>query len=210
MSNKPKRHTTTQHKSGKPRRHTTTQRKSGKPKTHAASKKPLTKKQKIEMAKLVSELKKNIKIRGVKNKTQTKKVPTKKKMTKKIINILKDVMVKSKTPPKIQDKTCTNFCKNVFIPEKERVEKKASKHYEPIEVLRKKKDKFDHEEADYLENMYLRSCNDIYCQKKCNNKDKTSWVKTIEKKRKERLMEQGAISGCRDLVKEFPDYYENI
>jgi hypothetical protein len=106
------------------------------------------------------------------------------------------------------NKTCKKFCKNVFLPEKERVEKKFSKYYEPIAVLRKKKDKFDNEFADILEDEYLKSCNDVYCQKKCKNKKK--WVKSFTQKRKTKLEKQGAMSGCRDLIKEFPDYYENI
>ena len=105
-------------------------------------------------------------------------------------------------------KTCKKFCREVFLPERERVEKKFSKYYEPIEVLRKKKDNFDRELADTLENMYLKSCNDIYCQRKCKNKKK--WVKSISKERKKKLEKQGAMSGCRDLIQEFPDYYKNI
>jgi hypothetical protein len=34
-------------------------------------------------------------------------------------------------------------------------------------------------------------------------------VKIIYKKRKKNLIQQGAISGCRDLIKEFPEYYKN-
>ena len=56
--------------------------------------------------------------------------------------------------------------------------------------------------------MYLKSCDDIYCQKKCKNKK--SWVKSFNDKRKTKLMKQGAISGCRDLIEEYPDYYKNI
>ena len=107
-----------------------------------------------------------------------------------------------------KNKTCKKFCRKFFLPEKERVEKKFSKYYEPIEVLRKKKDSFDRELADILEDAYLKSCNDIYCQRKCNNKKK--WVKSILKDRKKKLKKQGAMSGCRDLIQEFPDYYKNI
>jgi hypothetical protein len=46
---------------------------------------------------------------------------------------------KTKGVKKPQNKTCKNFCKKVFLPERERVEKKFSKFYEHIEVLRKKK-----------------------------------------------------------------------
>jgi hypothetical protein len=107
-----------------------------------------------------------------------------------------------------KNKTCKNFCRKVFLPEKERVEQKFSKYYEPIEVMRNKDDEFEKETADILEKAYLDSCNDIYCQKKCKNKQK--WVKSISKERKKRLEKQGAMSGCRDLIQEFPDYYENI
>ena len=49
---------------------------------------------------------------------------------------------------------------------------------------------------------------DAYCQTKCTNKKK--WLKSFTKKRREKLMNQGAISGCRDLMKEFPTYYKNL
>ena len=114
-------------------------------------------------------------------------------------------------------KTCKHFCKKVFLPERERVETEFSKKnitnkknkYKPIKVLRKT----DKVLANILENMYLQSCNDIYCQKDCKNKKKSKkskWLKSFTKKRREHLIQQGAISGCRDLHKEFPDYYENI
>jgi hypothetical protein len=112
---------------------------------------------------------------------------------------------KTKRIKKPQNKTCKKFCKKVFLPERERVEKKFSKFYDTIEVLRKKKDNVL---ADILENMYLKSCDDIYCQKKCKNKK--SWVKSFNDKRKTKLMKQGAISGCRDLIEEYPNYYKNI
>jgi hypothetical protein len=104
------------------------------------------------------------------------------------------------------------FCKDVFLPEKERVEMKASKYYEPIEVLRKKNDDFERETADILENGYLESCYQIYCDKECKNSPEKikTWLKSFSKERKQKLIDQGAISGCRDLIKEYPDYYENI
>jgi hypothetical protein len=43
-----------------------------------------------------------------------------------------------------------------------------------------------------------------------NVKNNKSWVKSIEDKRKTKLMKQGAISGCRDLIEEYPEYYKNI
>ncbi len=110
-----------------------------------------------------------------------------------------------------KNKTCKKFCKNVFLPERERVEIEFSnKHnkknkYQPIKTLRKTKKSF----AKLLENIYLQNCNDIYCQKSCKN-SKNKWLKSFTKKRKEKLIEQGAISGCRDVIKEFPEYYKNI
>ncbi len=112
---------------------------------------------------------------------------------------------------KYKNKTCKKFCKDVFLPEKERVEIEFSKKhnkknkYQTIKVLRKKNKK---SLANLIETAYLKSCNDIYCQKSCKRSKK--WVKSFTKKRKEKLIQQGAISGCRDLIKEFPEYYKNI
>jgi hypothetical protein len=114
---------------------------------------------------------------------------------------------------KPKNKTCKKFCKEVFLPERERVEIEFSKKlnlknfkYRPIKILRKMNKK---SLAQTLETMYLTSCNDIYCQKTCKNNKKT-WLKSFTKKRKENLIRRGAISGCRDIVKEFPKYYKNI
>ena len=114
---------------------------------------------------------------------------------------------------KPKNKTCKKFCKKVFLPERERVEIEFSKKlnfknfkYRPIKVLRKMNKK---SLAQSLETMYLKSCNDIYCQKTCKNNKKT-WLKSFTKKRKKNLIQRGAISGCRDIVKEFPQYYKNI
>lgn len=120
---------------------------------------------------------------------------------------------KTSEPITPENENCKKkFCKDVFLPEKERVEMKASKYYEPIEVLRKKNDDFERETADILEKGYLESCYQIYCDKECKNspgKTKT-WLKSFSPERKKKLIDQGAISGCRDLIKEHPDYYENI
>ena len=112
-----------------------------------------------------------------------------------------------------KNKTCKNFCKKVFLPERERVEIEFSKklnskifNYTPIKVLRKINKK---ELANVLETTYLKGCNDTYCQKSCKN-SKNKWLKSFTKKRKEKLIQQGAISGCRDLTKELPGYYKNI
>ena len=129
---------------------------------------------------------------------ENKKVKSKTKSARKIMN------------PK--NKTCKKFCKKIFLPERERVEIEFSNKYnnnknkyQPIKVLQKTNKSL----AKLLENVYLKGCNDIYCQKSCKN-SKNKWLKSFTKKRKEKLIQQGAISGCRDLIKEFPKYYKNI
>ena len=126
----------------------------------------------------------------------------------------KKVKSKTKSARKImnrKNKTCKKFCKKIFLPERERVEIEFSNKYnkknkyQPIKVLRKTNKSL----AKLLENMYLKGCNDIYCQKSCKN-SKNKWLKSFTKKRKEKLIQQGAISGCRDLTKELPGYYKNI
>ena len=107
-----------------------------------------------------------------------------------------------------KNKTCKNFCKKVFLPEREEGEIKFSKNnklkYIPIKTL----NKTDKPLAKFMTNFYLQSCNDTFCQKSCKN-SKKKWLKSFTKKRKENLIQQGAISGCRDLIKEFPKYYKN-
>jgi hypothetical protein len=102
--------------------------------------------------------------------------------------------------------TCKNFCNKVFLPDKERVEIKfAKKHkvnYVPINKLPKEKKSLKR----LLKKVYLATCKKVYCQKKCDN-GTNQWLKSYTKKRKERLIKQGATSGCRDLMKEFPGYY---
>lgn len=108
---------------------------------------------------------------------------------------------------KANSKTCKNFCRKVFLPERERVEiefaKRSGLKYEPIKTLRKTDKKL----ANMLEKLYLNGCNQVYCQKKCG---KNKWLPSFSKKRKARLENQGALSGCRDLIKEFPNDYKNI
>ena len=106
--------------------------------------------------------------------------------------------------------TCKNFCNKVFIPDKEKVEIAFSKKhklklkYVPINKLPKEKKSL----KKLLKTVYLEGCKRIYCQKKCDTKISTKqWLKSYTKKRKERLIKQGATSGCRDLMKEFPGYY---
>ena len=109
-----------------------------------------------------------------------------------------------------KSKTCKHFCEKVHLPEREKIEiefaKKKKMKYVPIEQLRKTGKKKDKELASLLKKIYINSCNTIFCQKKCKGKQ---WLNTYSKKRKDRLIEQGAISGCRDLKKEFPEYYRN-
>jgi hypothetical protein len=97
------------------------------------------------------------------------------------------------------NKTCKKFCKKVFLPERERVE---------IEFAKKNKLKYTTPKK-IVKEMFLKSCNDIYCQKKCEG-SKNKWLKSFTKKRKDKLTQQGAISGCRDLIKEYPEYYKYI
>jgi hypothetical protein len=121
---------------------------------------------------------------------------------------------KNKSVSKIinpKNKTCKQFCKNVFIPEMERVATVASNNfrnkyrYKPLKVLRKTNKPL----AKMMQNMFLNDCNDIYCQKSCKN-SKNKWLKSFTKKRKENLIQQGAISGCKDLIKKFPKHYQDI
>ncbi len=98
-----------------------------------------------------------------------------------------------------KNKTCKNFCKKVFLPERERIE---------MEYTRKNKMKYT-TPTKLVKQLYLKSCSDIYCQKKCQG-SKRKWLKSFTKKRKDKLIQQGAISGCRDLHKEQPEYYKNV
>ena len=118
----------------------------------------------------------------------------------------------SKSNSKSKNKTCKKFCKEKFLPERERVEIEFSKRYrklkyKPIQLLRKTNK--NSSLANLLENAFLKVCDDIYCQKDCKS-SKNKWLKSFTKKRKENLIQQGAISGCRDLSKEFPEDYKNI
>lgn len=122
--------------------------------------------------------------------------------------------IKSKRKlPKNKTCKCKKFCKEVFLPERERVEIRFSKKlnnkfkYKTIKRLRKTN---KHSSlANLLEKSFLKDCHDIYCQKNSKGR-KNKWLKSFTKKRKENLIKKGAISGCRDLIKEFPEYYKNI
>jgi len=114
---------------------------------------------------------------------------------------------------KPKNKTCKKFCKEVFLPERERVEVEFSKKlnkkmkYKTIKSLRKTN---KHSSlANLIENVFLKDCHDTYCLKKCKG-SKSKWLKSFTKNRKENLIKEGAVSGCRDLIKEYPEYYKNI
>ena len=113
---------------------------------------------------------------------------------------------------KPKNKTCKKFCKEVFLPERERVEiifsKKLNNKFKYKTIKRLRKTNKRSSLAKLLEKLYLKNCDDIYCQKECKNKK--SWIKSFTKNRKENLIKKGAIYGCRDLIKEFPEYYKNI
>jgi hypothetical protein len=121
---------------------------------------------------------------------------------------------KVKSKSKSKNKTCKKFCKEVFLPERERVELEFSKkkynkkfRYKPIKLLRKTNK--NSSLANLLENAFLKDCDNIYCQNHCKG-SKNKWSKSFTKKRREHLIQQGAKSGCRDLIKEFPEDYKNI
>ena len=101
---------------------------------------------------------------------------------------------------------CKQFCKKIFLPEKERAEIKYAKK-KGIEYIPLAKE--EKEMAKVLKNWYLASCDGIYCQKKCNP-EKKQWAKTISQKRKQRLISKGALSGCIDVIKEYPGYNGDI
>ena len=71
-----------------------------------------------------------------------------------------------------KSKYCKQFCEKVYLPDKERVElefsKKKKMKYIPIKFLMKKSK--TRSLGKMLKRMYLKSCNDIYCQEKCNGK----------------------------------------
>lgn len=105
------------------------------------------------------------------------------------------------------EKSGCDFCEKVFIPEREKIEiafaKKHKYPYLTIKQLEAKKDPL----AKILKDAYMKSCNEIYCQKTCKNKNK--WLKSFSKTRKNKLIKKGALSGCRDLKREFPEHYKN-
>ncbi len=105
-----------------------------------------------------------------------------------------------KIPDNTKNKTCKKFCKNVFLPIREEIEMEYAKKNKITKYLGATKS---------VKKMYLQSCHDIYCQPKCKGINR-KWLKSFTKKRKDKLIQQGAISGCRNLHKEFPEYYKNI
>jgi hypothetical protein len=94
-----------------------------------------------------------------------------------------------------QTKKCRKqFCETVFLPKRDKMEG---------DYLKKLK-KTNPSHYKSIKNLYLKNCSDIFCQPKC--KDKSKWLKSFSKKRIDALMKQGAMSGCRDLPKEFKEY----
>lgn len=53
-------------------------------------------------------------------------------------------------------KTCKNFCKKVFLPERERVEMEYARKNKMNYITPKK----------IVKELYLKNCSDIYCKKK--------------------------------------------
>ena len=127
-----------------------------------------------------------------------KKVKSKRRSTNKIV--------------KPKNKTCKKFCKEDFLPEREKVEiefsKKLDKKFKYKTIKRLRKTNKHSSLANLLDISFLKDCDNIYCQKKCKGR-KNRWLKSFTKKRKENLIKKGAISGCRDLIKEFPEDYKN-
>lgn len=101
-----------------------------------------------------------------------------------------------------KNKTCKHFCEKIFLPERENIEIMFNKK------MNRKMSTPTKSFARTLKKIYIKSCDDIYCQKKCKNNKK--WLTTFTKKRKNKLTKQGAKSGCRDLIKEYPGYYKNL
>lgn len=116
--------------------------------------------------------------------------------------------------------TCDSFCKKVFLPERERVEREFSKR-----LQKKSKKQIPYTSSKLIKDFYVFGCKNIYCQDKCppvaRSKNgmflktakkslKTLWKRSYTKKRKERLMKLGAKSGCRDLMEEYPNDYKNL
>ena len=116
---------------------------------------------------------------------------------------------KSKTNKK-KSKTCKSFCKNVFVPERERVEYEFDKkNHNGKNIGYRHIQRTNKPLAKTIKKLFFILCDHIYCQKKCNN-TKSTFLKSFKQKRKDKLIEQGAVSGCRDLIKEFPSDYKNI
>jgi hypothetical protein len=109
-------------------------------------------------------------------------------------------------------KKCEKFCKTTFLKERERVESVVAKEngvrYVPVARLEKQNKPL----AKTLKGAYVSSCKQIYCNKGCAaGKGRKDFVASIEKdkpRKERRLQKQGAVSGCRDLAREFPKYYD--
>jgi hypothetical protein len=96
---------------------------------------------------------------------------------------------------------CDQYCSNVFLPERERVEvlftrKAGLPPYVPVDKMSNKV------LGSMMKDAYIKTCNGIYCSPKCG------FVETIDSSRRKNLTRRGALSACRDLVREFPGYYD--
>ena len=102
---------------------------------------------------------------------------------------------------------CKKFCKNIFLPQREQVEIEYGKKNPKLKYNYLKLTKKNKSFAKLMKKGFLKACDDIYCKTKCKKNKK--FINSFTKKRKNKLLQQGAISGCRDLRKEFPAYYKN-
>jgi hypothetical protein len=99
-------------------------------------------------------------------------------------------------------KKCEQFCKNDYVVEMKRIEKKIAKQYDlPY---------FNTKEKELDKNMY-NDCKKTFCNEKCDCYDpsgynkkniKNGFHKTYSKNKIDTLKRKGALSGC--LV--IPDY----
>ena len=123
------------------------------------------------------------------------KAPTKAPVTPKQKPICRPV---SKTAA---EKKCEAFCKNDYLPKREKVEKNVHPKSVPLNIY---PDPFF---KATLKNLYVKSCHDIYCRPGCGKKPPQDFLPTFQVARRNDLKSRGARSGCRDLTREFPKNY---
>ena len=102
-----------------------------------------------------------------------------------------------------KNKSCKKFCVKTFIPERERVENEFDKRNPSTKYRYSNVKRTNKSLAKIMKRNFITTCENIYCQKKCKN-TKNRFLTSFSKKRKQKLLSQGAISGCRNLIKEFP------